>query len=156
MCIRDKLNIEWSKNSDRIADYEKEKVERDQKMQKQDNKIKGKKDLGGGNYAMGESDKNMGDMDDHKGNAALLRDKPKEVVLMILLQQAIKDKCNPVMLSTTDQRYEKPIAVFPHCENQMVDIAMNEAASLSMMSHCLLYTSPSPRDLSTSRMPSSA
>ena len=25
-----------------------------------------------------------------------------------------------------------------------------------MVSHCLLYTSPSPRDLSTSRMPSSA
>ena len=27
---------------------------------------------------------------------------------------------------------------------------------LAVMSHCLLYTSPSPRDLSTSRMPSSA
>ena len=26
----------------------------------------------------------------------------------------------------------------------------------SMIKHCLLYTSPSPRDLSTSRMPSSA
>ena len=27
---------------------------------------------------------------------------------------------------------------------------------LSFIKHCLLYTSPSPRDLSTSRMPSSA
>ena len=30
------------------------------------------------------------------------------------------------------------------------------AQSLSYGYHCLLYTSPSPRDLSTSRMPSSA
>ena len=28
--------------------------------------------------------------------------------------------------------------------------------SLRLRGHCLLYTSPSPRDLSTSRMPSSA
>ncbi len=28
--------------------------------------------------------------------------------------------------------------------------------SVSTVKHCLLYTSPSPRDLSTSRMPSSA
>ena len=28
--------------------------------------------------------------------------------------------------------------------------------TLLQASHCLLYTSPSPRDLSTSRMPSSA
>ena len=27
---------------------------------------------------------------------------------------------------------------------------------LGLLKHCLLYTSPSPRDLSTSRMPSSA
>ena len=32
----------------------------------------------------------------------------------------------------------------------------NEARIAAMLSRCLLYTSPSPRDLSTSRMPSSA
>ena len=31
-----------------------------------------------------------------------------------------------------------------------------EAARVAMTRYCLLYTSPSPRDLSTSRMPSSA
>ena len=30
------------------------------------------------------------------------------------------------------------------------------ASSDALIKHCLLYTSPSPRDLSTSRMPSSA
>ena len=41
----------------------------------------------------------------------------------------------------------------------VVRIPMNEDAVLTAdvgMSACLLYTSPSPRDLSTSRMPSSA
>ena len=33
---------------------------------------------------------------------------------------------------------------------------IEEAMTLPEMDHCLLYTSPSPRDLSTSRMPSSA
>jgi len=34
--------------------------------------------------------------------------------------------------------------------------AMSEQVTLNVLSICLLYTSPSPRDLSTSRMPSSA
>ena len=37
-----------------------------------------------------------------------------------------------------------------------VDILGATENYLSMCSDCLLYTSPSPRDLSTSRMPSSA
>ena len=47
--------------------------------------------------------------------------------------------------------------LFPHHENE---IAQSECATDSKFAnlwmHCLLYTSPSPRDLSTSRMPSSA
>ena len=35
-------------------------------------------------------------------------------------------------------------------------IDLGEEASLQSRYNCLLYTSPSPRDLSTSRMPSSA
>ena len=35
-------------------------------------------------------------------------------------------------------------------------LLLAKAAALSSRSSCLLYTSPSPRDLSTSRMPSSA
>ena len=34
--------------------------------------------------------------------------------------------------------------------------SVQEMARADWDSHCLLYTSPSPRDLSTSRMPSSA
>ena len=39
-------------------------------------------------------------------------------------------------------------------KNELVSPA--KAAQMSMTNPCLLYTSPSPRDLSTSRMPSSA
>ena len=35
-------------------------------------------------------------------------------------------------------------------------IAMRRLSIIDLSSGCLLYTSPSPRDLSTSRMPSSA
>ena len=56
------------------------------------------------------------------------------------------------------------------CDNQfgdIKDVVIGEVISVSdhpnadrlnvcMVSDCLLYTSPSPRDLSTSRMPSSA
>ena len=38
------------------------------------------------------------------------------------------------------------------CAASSIDKGIEKAAS----NHCLLYTSPSPRDLSTSRMPSSA
>ena len=34
--------------------------------------------------------------------------------------------------------------------------AKNDIAKVTVFYNCLLYTSPSPRDLSTSRMPSSA
>ena len=37
-----------------------------------------------------------------------------------------------------------------------VDVDKNFAPKYVVSSDCLLYTSPSPRDLSTSRMPSSA
>ena len=36
------------------------------------------------------------------------------------------------------------------------DLSAEEEQSYQRMMACLLYTSPSPRDLSTSRMPSSA
>ena len=35
-------------------------------------------------------------------------------------------------------------------------VSQNASAALDQEEYCLLYTSPSPRDLSTSRMPSSA
>ena len=50
--------------------------------------------------------------------------------------ERIRDK-NPRILET----YEEGVDSYPQFEE---------------LQHCLLYTSPSPRDLSTSRMPSSA
>ena len=41
----------------------------------------------------------------------------------------------------------------PYCQSNAAD---QMVAKLSVNGDCLLYTSPSPRDLSTSRMPSSA
>ena len=43
----------------------------------------------------------------------------------------------------------------PHIEVQLCDLADKQAVH-QLVEGCLLYTSPSPRDLSTSRMPSSA
>ena len=42
-----------------------------------------------------------------------------------------------------------------HCDED-VAITLRDVACMPALSGCLLYTSPSPRDLSTSRMPSSA
>ena len=41
-------------------------------------------------------------------------------------------------------------------QNQGDTITIRTAPSITINDYCLLYTSPSPRDLSTSRMPSSA
>ena len=41
-------------------------------------------------------------------------------------------------------------------ESQLITAAPLESSTLRWTPRCLLYTSPSPRDLSTSRMPSSA
>ena len=37
-----------------------------------------------------------------------------------------------------------------------IDLSIEQGEIVGLMGACLLYTSPSPRDLSTSRMPSSA
>jgi len=47
-------------------------------------------------------------------------------------------------------RPEHPLTLF------LDDLQWLDAATLDLLEDCLLYTSPSPRDLSTSRMPSSA
>ena len=39
---------------------------------------------------------------------------------------------------------------------EIVESLENGGLTLAESTHCLLYTSPSPRDLSTSRMPASA
>ena len=48
-----------------------------------------------------------------------------------------------------------PLIVVTHCEDQKT-VKKNEEIYLNKYGDCLLYTSPSPRDNRTSRMPSSA
>ena len=51
-----------------------------------------------------------------------------------------------------DMVVQKNISIHSHCEHHMAPIIGKAHVAYI----CLLYTSPSPRDLSTSRMPSSA
>ena len=46
--------------------------------------------------------------------------------------------------------------IFGHLSSMWNNIETSQELSLRHQTNCLLYTSPSPRDLSTSRMPSSA
>ena len=56
---------------------------------------------------------------------------------------------------TRDRLYG--IATFDECSYVVVDTGgLDPELNTGLPKHCLLYTSPSPRDLSTSRMPSSA
>ena len=41
-------------------------------------------------------------------------------------------------------------------DNDKIEVEVAENVTVEVIRGCLLYTSPSPRDLSTSRMPSSA
>ena len=50
----------------------------------------------------------------------------------------------------------KQFSVEPSVAQELNDAITAKSDFLSRINVCLLYTSPSPRDLSTSRMPSSA
>ena len=54
---------------------------------------------------------------------------------------------------TTEPENIKKVEKICNDTNDMMDRILR---TLAQVKHCLLYTSPSPRDLSTSRMPSSA
>ena len=65
------------------------------------------------------------------------------------------------MINTLDDRdlLEKAVNLTNVCENNDVTVSIKVQQFRSRYAkyvYCLLYTSPSPRDLSTSRMPSSA
>ena len=90
----------------------------------------------------------------------------KEVEMTIPVTQSTEiDMTVPVTQSTTDgnmsmrfflpKQYSKQNAPEPNDERvRIIDLPAEYFAVISYS--CLLYTSPSPRDLSTSRMPSSA
>ena len=76
------------------------------------------------------------------------------------LDQAVRD----TIYNKTGKKINGPIRILTHlryfgfCFNPVSFYYCFDAADskLEMIMACLLYTSPSPRDLSTSRMPSSA
>ena len=61
---------------------------------------------------------------------------------------------------TRDHQQLTPLHILTALLSEDGGLARNlvqmSGANLAQLEHCLLYTSPSPRDLSTSRMPSSA
>ena len=76
---------------------------------------------------------------------------------MVYLQTHIKMKINRkygyVRVSSKSQEFNSSIE---SQKQQLIQNGIEEQNILVEIGSCLLYTSPSPRDLSTSRMPSSA
>ena len=60
---------------------------------------------------------------------------------------SIEDSCNHL---------KKEVQVWDVAAERQVEISGEDAAKLVQLMTCLLYTSPSPRDMRRSRMPSSA
>ena len=61
------------------------------------------------------------------------------------------DFCATAMNKIFSKR-DEVAAIYVDLDKKTLSLVINDGSDLS----CLLYTSPSPRDLSTSRMPSSA
>ena len=71
----------------------------------------------------------------------------------------LSDKCQVEIMNEVTRKLNSVIAVQVLYEIVRVTFKTDEAfraAKQHKDTYCLLYTSPSPRDLSTSRMPSSA
>eukprot|EP00831_Metopus_contortus_P079841 TRINITY_DN8028_c0_g1_i3.p1 TRINITY_DN8028_c0_g1~~TRINITY_DN8028_c0_g1_i3.p1 ORF type:complete len:120 (-),score=15.75 TRINITY_DN8028_c0_g1_i3:136-495(-) len=86
-----------------------------------------------------------------------------EPSLMMILEQVPKMVFNPsdyrmeVESVYRSQRYALPnITPSKLCSAELIPLPSFQSPQLKQSYICLLYTSPSPRDLSTSRMPSSA
>ena len=81
------------------------------------------------------------------------------IVAVIGVGSAVVDKINhqkeeiqqPKQNEVLEMNIHKPKIVTGTCE-----VCGRKGVELGFYGNCLLYTSPSPRDLSTSRMPSSA
>ena len=82
----------------------------------------------------------------------LLEALPVDIKDKVLLQLGENDVTYSQILETAKK-------IWPHRMNRgnsFAAVNMQDAGATACASVCLLYTSPSPRDLSTSRMPSSA
>ena len=81
----------------------------------------------------------------------LYSDKDDHYSHRVRIVLAEKDVACEIKETTNEEAPEEVLSINPeHCLPILVD------RELGLYNACLLYTSPSPRDLSTSRMPSSA
>ena len=70
--------------------------------------------------------------------------------------EQIKNKLTDLQYKVTQQEGTEPPFQNEYWQNTKPGIYVDIVSGEPLFSSCLLYTSPSPRDLSTSRMPSSA
>ena len=76
-------------------------------------------------------------------------------LIISLTKEDYKDSSIPYYLQSNS--YCKLHGCDASCKSELIyRVYLNYSESINTFSICLLYTSPSPRDLSTSRMPSSA
>ena len=72
----------------------------------------------------------------------------------------LQDACGPQARMLTAEVHGTEVRGLALCPGRVVRFVMDEQLQrlqvADLLRLCLLYTSPSPRDLSTSRMPSSA
>ena len=120
-------------------------------------------------------EKEMYTFEDKGGNQITLRPEGTAPVCRAYLEHGLYNRPQPVRLYYLASifRYERPQAGRyrqhyqfgceaigdddPAVDAEVIDLAWQFFRSLELKRlSCLLYTSPSPRDLSTSRMPSSA
>ena len=92
----------------------------------------------------------------NRTSAELFNDKR---VIIFSLPGAFTPTCSAYQLPGFEEKYDDFIGLGIddiYCISVNDGFVMNAWAQDQNIENCLLYTSPSPRDLSTSRMPSSA
>ena len=79
--------------------------------------------------------------------------KQKERTALLAIQKEAHQK---IVADAKDSNYTQPLAAVVQKTKSLKALVGQSTEQVKKLQGCLLYTSPSPRDLSTSRMPSSA
>ena len=93
-------------------------------------------------------------MKDSRGDRAVQTDETEYPCIKCFstIDAPLEDVCTYLSQESAAPEYNDVVVKY----NDIEEISPNAKICWSLSPHCLLYTSPSPRDLSTSRMPSSA
>ena len=76
--------------------------------------------------------------------------------ILVIIADYYKDISNDLLKSTLNNLNKKHYSIKILKVPGVFEIPVTISRNINKYNGCLLYTSPSPRDLSTSRMPSSA